>query len=139
MEYRYLGHTSEAKFQAFGQTLEECFINAGLALENLMVDIRNVHRAENVQIELETNSLEKLLYDFLDELLYLKDAEGLFVAQFMTLDIIQRQGTYTLRATALGDTIKKYNTKADVKAPTYHDMNIQKVDHEWMIQVVVDV
>ncbi len=136
MSYHYLGHTSEAKFQAHGQTLEDVFANAGLALTNLMVE--NPVPIEKKEIQVEGKFLDSLLYDFLNELLYLKDM-GFVAGDFRNLEITKQKGKYRLTAEAWVDDIDGYETKSDVKAPTYHDMIVEKEENDWVIQVVVDV
>ena len=39
MKFKYLSHTSEAKFQAFGKSIEEAFSNVALALFNMLTDV----------------------------------------------------------------------------------------------------
>ena len=42
MKYKYLDHTADAKFQAFGKSLEEAFENAALAAFNIIVKTEDV-------------------------------------------------------------------------------------------------
>lgn len=136
MEYRYLSHTAEAKFQAFGQTLEDVFSNAGMAMTNLMVE--NPVPVEKREVEVTGNSVESLLYDFLNELLYLKDT-GYVAGDFRDLTISKQKGTYKLESEVWVDKVEHYEAMTDVKAPTYHEMKVEKEENDWVAQVVVDV
>ncbi len=139
----YLNHTSEEKFQAFGETLEEAFYNAALAVTNLMTDVSKVKKRKEFEVRVKADSLEALLYDFLNELLFLLDSEGVFVSGFKDLVIEKarggEKGGYSLRAKALGDDARKYEKKGDVKAPTYDEMLVERRGCEWVVQAVVDV
>lgn len=70
--FKYLDHTSEAKFQAFGETLEEAFANAGLALINIMANVDEIKPLIKKSIEIKSKNLDSLLYDFLNELVFSK-------------------------------------------------------------------
>ncbi|MFC1648710.1 archease, partial [Nanoarchaeota archaeon] len=99
MKFKYLDHTSEAKFQAFGKSLEEAFANSGLAMTNLMTEVSKVHEVKRKHIEIRSNSLKALLFDFLDEIIYLVDVDNIFIAKFTDIKI-EKGEIFVLRATA---------------------------------------
>ena len=70
-QYEYLSHTAEAKFAAFGKTMEEAFSNAAYAAENIIVETEKVKPKIKKKISIETKHLKALLYDFLQEFLVL--------------------------------------------------------------------
>jgi len=135
MRYEYLEHTADAKFRAYGKTLEEAFANAALALFNIITDTSKVKRRVLKKIKLRAETKEALLYDFLDRLVFLVDAE-----EFLLCDVkkIKIEGN-ALDAELYGDTISRgYETRTAVKAVTYNEMEIKK-NREWVVQVVVDL
>ncbi|HNT72994.1 MAG TPA: archease, partial [Methanothrix sp.] len=67
----YLEHTADVKFRARGHSLDELFENAGLALIGAMIDPSTVRVVESWPVEIEAESLEALLYEWLSEILYL--------------------------------------------------------------------
>ena len=58
-KYRFLLHTADAKFQAFGKTLEEAFRNAALATASLMWDPKTIEKKKNHQVEIAGNDLKQ--------------------------------------------------------------------------------
>ncbi len=137
--FEYLEHTADAKFRAYGKTLEEAFPNVALAFYNLLIDTRTIKPTLAKKIQVQAKNKESLLFDFVDELVYLLSAEGFLLHHVSELTIVESEGTYKLNATLLGDDHKNYATHGDIKAATYNDMVIEEKPGQVMIQMVVDV
>lgn len=137
MKYRFIEHTADVKFQAFGNTKEEAFSNAALALFSVMTEAESIEKNYEMKIRVESNKLTSLLYDFLEELLFYMDTEGLLLAHADSINITGNAG-FVLEAIMKGDKVNKYDLNGDVKAITYNQMEI-KEDNGWMLQAVVDI
>jgi len=133
--YEFLEHTADEKFRAYGKTLEEAFINAALATAKIMTDDKVKPTIEK-KIEIKVNTKEKLLYQFLEELLFYVDTEGFILSEVKDLEI---KDNFTLTATFLGDSAEDYEIKAHIKAITYNDMFIKEEENLVTIQVVHDL
>ena len=139
MKYKFLEHTADAKFQAFGKTLEEAFQNAALATASLIYDWKTVEAKLRHRIEIRGRDLKQLLVNFLEELLYLLDSNLFLLNSIEGIHIEKNGDQYLLKAQFLGDNQSgKYKTFGEVKAITYNEMKIETHDH-FMVQVVVDV
>ena len=137
MKYKYLKHTADVKFQAFGNTLEEAFSSAANALKEVIVDKKKILEKEKKDIEIDGKDLESLLYNFLEEFLFLLDSEDFIISKIKKIKINHK--TFKLKAIILGDFASKYNFTNDVKAITYNEMFVKKEKNKYTIQVVVDV
>ena len=138
-KFRFLSHTADAKFQAFGKTLEEAFCNAALATVSLMWDPKKIEMKKGHQVEIAGNDLKQLLYCFLEEIIYLLDSQKFLLGSAEKIKIEKKGSQYSLKALFRGDEYSgKYEIFGDVKAITYNEMKIKNRDH-FMIQVVVDV
>ena len=90
-------------------------------------------------IELESETKESLLYDFLEKFLYLIDAKHFVISKVNSLKI-ERNEKLKLSAVVLGDIgVEKYSFKTHVKAITYNDMFIDEKPGNVTLQVVVDL
>lgn len=130
---------SDCAYRAFGATLEQLFVNAARAVTACMVEPGSVISAHQVEIELEAANEVDLLYNWLEEIVYLKDTESLFLIEFE----INIGGTdkRKLTARAYGDKID-YNSQqinVDVKAVTMHRFDLQKKHDGWVAFVVLDL
>jgi len=136
MKYKYFEHTADIKFQAFGKTLEEAFENSALAMFNAMYG-RNIKEKIKKNIKVSGTDLENLLYNFLEEFLFLMDSEGFFMSSCKVK--IKEGKKYELEAEVKGDEAKNYPISLDVKAVTYNSMFVKKEKNNWICQVVIDV
>jgi SHS2 domain-containing protein len=123
MKYKFLKHTADAKFKAFGKDIDEVFANSALAMFNILGDTKRVKVTKTKKIKIKAKKYESLLYDFLDELLFLLDTKNFFLHKVKEIKISEN---FELKATAVGDNYKNYDLKGDIKAITYHDMSIKK-------------
>ena len=135
--YEFLEHTGDAKFRAYGNTLEERFINAALAMSSIIVDFNEIKPDIQKNIDIEGNDIKQLLYNWLQEILFLLDADGFFLNKVDEIEIIkEKERLYRLKAVIAGDTLKEdYLVYGSVKAATYAEMEIRND----FIQVVVDI
>ncbi|MFC1728339.1 archease [Nanoarchaeota archaeon] len=139
MKFKFLEHTADAKFQAFGKTLEEAFSNAALAMFNVITDTEDVMTSITKKIVVESENKEALLYDFLSELLILLDSVP-FLLHAVDSIKIEKNKKYKLTAVVVGaDNITSYPINTDIKAVTYSEMFIKEEDAGVTIQVVVDI
>tara|TARA_Y100000310_G_C20334740_1_gene646942 strand:- start:27 stop:458 length:432 start_codon:yes stop_codon:yes gene_type:complete len=135
-KFKYLPHTAEAAFESYGKTLEEAFANAAIALFNYMGDTDKVAPKVEHQISIKANSLKSLLYDWLDEMVFLIDTKNFFINKVKSIKI---EDNFTLNATVVGDDYKTIETHGDVKAITYHEMVIEEKEGSWRTQVTMDI
>ena len=137
-KFKFLEHTADAKFQAFAKSMEEAFSNAALATFSLITDIKKVKGNIKHDIECSSKDLKSLLYDFLEELVFLIDTEGFLLHDVEEIEIYKDE-IYFLRAVVAGDAADDYKTTGDIKAVTYYDMEIKKEKNKCMVQVVLDL
>ena len=138
MDYRYLEHTADAEFIAYGRTLDEAFVNAARAMCALVVDPEKVKPAAVREIDIMADSLENLLYDWLSELLYLMDVELLVFSRFEVA--IAPDGQQRLTGRAYGEKAgPQHEIALDIKAVTYHDLRVEKRNNTYEAQVLLDI
>ena len=133
--------TADCAFLAFGKTKEELFENAALALFEVMVETKKVRSIFNFQFSIFNLNLEDLLFDFLSELVFLKDEKGMVFSKFeVKIEKTQAPG-YQLQAEIWGEKIdsQRHNLKVDVKAVTRHLFKIKKEKDKFTARVVLDI
>ncbi len=143
MSYRFLEDVAiaDVAFEASGKTLVELFSNAALAVTNTMVkDVGTVAQNVEKKLEFEADGPEMLLYRFLQELVFYKDAELLLFSGY-ELDISQEIGKWRLNASVRGEELSpdKHELGADIKAVSLHNFGVWKTADGWRASVVLDV
>lgn len=138
--HKFLDHTADVFFVAKADTLPALFNECALAVEETMVEVSKVKLKEKVKILGESEKIESLLFDFLDELLFFKDYRQLVFSKF-DIDIKESGGKYSLICYAHGEKIdfSRHEPKVDVKAITMHEFKVEKVKEGWKAQVLIDI
>ncbi len=132
---------ADAAFAAWGATIEELFVAAADATTNTMVE--NLEAIEDRQrrpIRIEEQSADLLLYRLLEELVYLKDVEGLLL-RVPVVRIHRGDGALVLDAEARGEPLDplRHHLQADVKAVTLHRLRVERTARGWEASVVLDI
>lgn len=143
MAYHYLEEigTADIAFEATGRDLPELFSDAADATTNVMIDnIEAIEPRETRQIELSNEKLDMLLFDLLQELIFLKDAERLLL-RVREVKIDERDQMYFVKATAAGEPLdaERHHQRADVKAVTLHDFFVERTEAGWKARVLLDI
>lgn len=134
---KYIEHPSDVGFVVYGDTLEELYANAAIAMYSLMTDIDEIEADVERAIELKAEDFQSLMFDWLDELIFLFDSESLVMKKF---DIAVNETNFSICGNCKGG---KYDPSTHVsgiiiKAVTYNMMQIKK-NEVWKARVVLDV
>jgi len=144
LKYKILEHTADLKVKVFGSDLEQLFANAGLAMMEFMYgkDIRyplppRLRRAGKIsdireKISIQSKDVESLLVDWLSELLYLTDTNNLAYTKFDFKKLTETE----LKAEVFG---QQAQAKEDIKAVTYHQLEVRKTKEGWEAIIVFDI
>lgn len=143
MPFRWLDDApiSDAGFEAWGATLGECFRSAADALLALMLGNPEALQArERRNIEVEHEALDFLLVRFLEEILYYKDAEHLFL-RVTQCEVNEAGEKFRAWAELEGEAIdpQRHWLSADVKAVTLYRLSVTQREGQWIATVVVDL
>jgi SHS2 domain-containing protein len=143
MPYEYLEDvgTADIAFEATGSDLPGLFTAAADATMNVMIENMDaIEPRETRRIQLENDKIDMLLFDFLQELIYFKDAERLLL-RIHEAQIDEKEGGYSLKATATGEPLEpaRHQQRADVKAVTLHDFRVEKTDGGWRARAILDI
>lgn len=135
--YEFLDHTADVLFHAYGKTLGELCVNAALALQEIQVKLSTVGATKKKVITIEAETAERLLFDFLQELVFVKDVDMLLFSKFK----VKIVGKYKLTAQCFGEKInlKKHELNVDAKAITMHQFEVKKTKEGWKARVIVDI
>jgi SHS2 domain-containing protein len=143
MPYEYIEDIaiSDVAFRAWDNSLEGLFVAAGDATTNVMVDpLNSIEERATVPIRVSEDSIDMLLFNFLQELIYYKDAEELLL-RVREVEIWKEGDRYLLSAQAKGEKldVKKHHLEVDVKAVTLHRFRVEQAGDAWNATVVLDI
>lgn len=140
MPYRFLPDVAlaDVAYEASSATLAGLFEACASALTDVMVDRRSVSPRVKHKLELTANDLDGLLYDFLSELIVLKDVDSLLFRDFRALVDEKKPG---LSCSMAGEKIDRarHRLRNDVKAVTMHMFGVRRKGRSWTATVVLDI
>jgi SHS2 domain-containing protein len=130
-------HTADVGIIVHGENLKALFENAGEAFFHLITDLRKVRRRIERRVNIRAESLDRLMVDWLSELLYLHDVENLLFKGFK-VDSVGEDG---LKAVVKGEPFQEgvHVIKAEVKAVTYHQIEVRQKNRGWRARVILDL
>ena len=140
-KYKFLEDVAIADiaYESYGNDLNELFENSALAIFELSAEIETIDPKQKIEFELGNEKLDNLLYDFLSEILFLKDSKYMV---FKKVEVSIKEGNPNkLKAILHGDTInsEKQHLENDIKAVTMHMFELKKVNNGYKARIVLDI
>ncbi len=131
--------TADIAFESLGNNLNQLFENSALAVFDSSADIKKIKPKIKKEIKLDNKEIDNLLYDFLSEIVFLKDKDSIIFCKSEVK--INKEDKYRLKAILHGEKIdtKKHTLLADIKAVTLHLFNVEKTKDGWKARVILDI
>ena len=130
-------HTADLGLRIRAADLDLLFVEAAQALFGAIVeDLATVRPVRQIDVQLQSDEIEYLLFDWLRELLYHFDAEHFLFGKF---EAHVTEGVLTARAWGEPLDRSRHNMEHEVKAITYHGLRVETVGNEWEAEVIVDI
>lgn len=139
--YEFLPHTTDAYIEARGATIEQALEFAGLALLDTMCNVKTVSQDLMEEIAVEGRDEVGLLYDWLESLLLKFDLEGKVYSRFKVAPIAKSEDAFKTNVRVWGQKYDraKHGAKVEVKAVTYHKMEIERQDSNVAVRFILDL
>jgi len=122
-KYEFLDHTADVQIHSWGDNLRELFENSALAMMAYITDVKKVEIVQKESITVCGDDLQSLFYKFLDEVLYLFNAEPYLISKRVR---ILEFSDFSVRAECYGEpfSMEKHEQGTEIKAITYSSMEI---------------
>ena len=146
MPYRILEDeaTADVAYVVTGKSLAAVLKDSAISMLDTIAQRKSISKKIKKEIRLDSIDAGKLLYDFLQEIIYLKDA-GNIVFSEVNVRAKEKKSSkgsiFSLNATLYGDRIdsSRQKMKADVKAVTLHMFSMKKTGKGWRAKIVFDI
>jgi SHS2 domain-containing protein len=133
--YEILEHTADVGLRAYGDTLEECFELAAAALVEI-IGIARPGGGRHYSLELAADDVGALLVDWLSEILYLHDVHDTVISKIEVTSVSNGELRGGVTMAPRGDAVIE---GVQVKAVTYHQLDVQHSARGWTAEVYLDV
>ena len=140
-EYIFLDDiaTADVAIESRGDTLEELFTASAMATFEVMADTGGIQPEIKKTLRLENSEVDGLLFDWLAEIIYLKDSASMLFGKYNLK--ITKKTNYQLDAEILGEEINqsRHDLRCDVKAITFHLFEVYEKDGKWISRFILDI
>ena len=135
--YEIIEHTADIGIRVKGKDPAELFKDAGLAMFDIIAKRKpgKDTRLTTIPIEQTADNLEELFINWLNELLSLSATKEIIFTDFQ-MDSLNE---HSLKAHAIGEDVKNYEVDKEIKAATYHQLRLEKINSGWQVEVILDV
>jgi len=136
-KYELIDHTADIGVKVRGKSVGELFENAAYAMFDLIADLNRIKKREVLEVEIKGEKMDELLADWLRELLYKFNGERHLLKDFK----IEEIGQKGLKARVSGEKLdlSRHSLKMEIKAVTYHGLEIKRTSEGWQAQVIFDI
>ena len=137
MKYILIDHTADIGLHVFGKDPTELFTTAARALFDIMIDARRVKAAQSLLLRTEGLDWPDLMVNWLRELLYLWSGNNLLVRS----TVIRKIGPRELVANVIVDPFdpSRHAVNTEIKAVTYHQIEVREKLTGWEAKIILDV
>ena len=135
--YQLIEHTADVGIKVKGKSLNELFKNAALAMFDIIAEesAPKIEETKKIILKLQAEQLDELLVSWLNELLSLSAVKELIFYDFK----INRLEENSLDVELTGKSSLNYRINAEIKAATYHELEVKKISSGWQAKVIFDV
>ena len=136
-DYTLLDHTADLGIKVYGTDLKDLFEGAGRALMHLMVKAEIPSKTHSMKISVSGEDLADLMVRWLGEILYLFAGENLVVTSIRMGSVSSSHLEATLETVPLEPEI--HEILSEIKAVTYHQIEVTEIADRWEAKVIFDV
>ena len=136
-ECHTIEHTADIGVRCTAPTLERLFECAARAMFEIIVPLDSVEPAQRMRVAVNAASLEELFVSWLEELLYIWESKRILFSTFA----LRKISSGSLEAEVAGEPYdeRRHDLQSEIKAATYHDLQIEQKKGGWEVQVIFDV
>ena len=139
--WNHYEHEADIGIEGIGNSKEDAFTQAAIALTAVITDPENVKAELSVDVHCEAPNDEILFVDWLNALVYEMASQNILFSHF-DLTITPQAVGVALMGKAWGEKIDqaRHNPVVEIKGATYTTLRVyQDGEHFWHAQTVVDV
>jgi SHS2 domain-containing protein len=135
--YRFIDHTADFRLEIFGVDEKDLFVQAAKALTDLITDPKGLQGSCQQRVTVSGEDWSDLMVNWLRELLYLWNGEEQFICDvaLQLLEPTRLEATVTTEAYCAG----RHSIRNEIKAVTYHQIDVRPYKTGWRARVIFDI
>ena len=136
MSHKFLEDlTSDVMFEVKSKDLKELFEECALTMFEVLCKVDEVFPEKKIKVEVEANSIDDLLFNWLQELVALVDIEEMFFSKFKVISIEGNK----LIGFVYGEEISPAKGNTVVKSVTNYGFSLKKIKGKYVAVISLDI
>jgi SHS2 domain-containing protein len=136
-KYSLIDHTADFGIHVYGSDSKELFANAAWALFDVITEIDRLAGLDSCHIEVSGDDWSDLMVNWLREVLYLWNGKELLVKKASILSLSETKLTATIECDSFNP--DRHVIKTEIKAVTYHQIQVTSSPHGWDAKIIFDI
>jgi SHS2 domain-containing protein len=129
-------HTADMGIRGFGDTMEEAFEAAAIAMVAINVDPGKIEQSQKIKVTCSEQDKELLFIAWLNSLLYEMATRKMLFSKFQ---VTINNGQLTGYAWGEKLDLKKHQPVVEIKGISYSDLKVTQENGKWIAQCIVDI
>jgi SHS2 domain-containing protein len=138
--FELFDHTADIGVHAFGERIADVFEQAARSMYSIIFhgSVPIIKPKGEFQIKIQSSDLEQLMVDWLNEILYIYSTENIVISGFQ-IEINKEE--FLINAFVEGEKLSNQLLKGtgEIKAVTYHMLEVKNIDNHWEAKVLFDI
>jgi len=136
-KYNLIDHTADFGIHVFGSDSKELFANAAWAMFDIITEIDQLKGLDSCNIEVSGYDWPDLMVNWLREVLYLWNGRELLVKSFHIISL--SENNLSVRVNFDPFNSDRHIIKTEIKAVTYHQIQVNSSPSGWEAMIIFDI
>jgi len=136
-KYRLIDHTADCGIHVFGSDPKELFANAAYALSDLLTQVDMLEGSDTADLQVSGDDWSDLMVNWLRELLYFWNGKELLVKKVHVLSVSESEVSAKVEFDPFDP--DRHEIKAEIKAVTYHQIQVSSGPEGWEAKIIFDI
>lgn len=137
MKYKLIDHTADFGIHVFGTDLKDLFSNAAFAMFDLITDIKSLKGENQSSLNVKGSDRPDLMVNWLRELLYIWNGKEKLVESINIISITENELAAKIKFDSFDPA--RHSIKNEIKAVTYHQIQVNQIAKGWESRIIFDV
>jgi len=137
MKYKIIDHTADFGLHVFGADPQNLFATAALAMFELIANPQTIKAAQSLTVTVEGGDWSDLMVNWLRELLYLWSGRELLVGAIDIQQACEKKISAIIAADRFDPL--RHLIQTEIKAVTYHQIQVKYESTGWEAKIIFDV
>jgi SHS2 domain-containing protein len=139
--YKFLDHTADIAVEVSAENYNDLLLASAYAWKESVIDEFDIGIPVREIIEKKDSSIEELIINFLSELNYLLFTKKWIMHSIENIDVENLNDDWSLKSLIVGELLdeKKHKIKEEIKAVTFHQMDVKYINNRYTTRIVFDI